>query len=189
MARLALYLLGPPGVEVDGSPVEFPRHKVLALLIYLAMTGQRHSRDSLTELLFGDQDRAHAQSSFRQTLSLLGRAVRRDSIGADRHCVWLPPSGDLRMDVTDYRRLLESGRSAERKGDLSSASDRLEKAAALFRGAFLSGFYLKHCPVFEDWQRREEENLCLEQLFVLQRLVQIHDTLGQYEQAIDFGER
>jgi predicted ATPase len=60
---------------------------------------------------------------------------------------------------------------------------------ALFRGAFLSGFYLKHCPVFEDWQLREEENLRFEQISVLRRLVQVREAGAQYEQATVLAER
>jgi hypothetical protein len=47
MTRLALYLLGPPGVEIDGRDIRIGRRKALALLAYLAVTRQSHTRDAL----------------------------------------------------------------------------------------------------------------------------------------------
>ena len=55
----------------------------------------------------------------------------------------------------------------------------------LYRGAFLSGFYLKDSSTLEDWQLREEKSLRLERLFVLQRLVEMHSSAGEYKRALE----
>jgi len=47
MSQLTLYLFGPPRLEMDGNPIHLPRRKALALLAYLAVSGQEHSRDRL----------------------------------------------------------------------------------------------------------------------------------------------
>jgi DNA-binding SARP family transcriptional activator len=62
VSRLALYLLGPPRLELDGEPIQVSRRKAMALLAYLAVTGQFHSRDSLATFLWPeyDQDRHHS---------------------------------------------------------------------------------------------------------------------------------
>jgi DNA-binding SARP family transcriptional activator len=52
MPRIKLFLLGSPHIEVEESPVEIQRRKVKALLIYLAVTGQRHQRERLAALLW-----------------------------------------------------------------------------------------------------------------------------------------
>ncbi len=189
MSRLALYFLGPLRVYLDGSIVEIGRRKVLALLSYLAVTAQRHSRDELAELLFSEQDREHARANIRQTLSLLGSAIGEERLGADRHSVWLLSGSGLWIDVAEFRRHLEKGRAADKRGDLSDAQGHLAKAAELFRGEFLSGFYLKHSVSFEEWQLGEQESLRREQASVLQRLVEIHGAREQYEQAIDLAHR
>ena len=189
MSRLALYFLGPPRVYLDGSIVEIRRRKVLALLSYLAVAAQRHSRDELAELLFSEQDREHARANIRQTLSFLGSAIGEERLGADRHSVWLLSGSGLWIDVAEFRRHLEKGRAADSNGDLSDAQGHLGKAAELFRGEFLSGFFLKHNVTFEEWQLGEQESLRREQASVLQRLVQIHGARGQYEQAIDLARR
>src|SRR4051794_40291156 len=45
MTSLKLYLFGPPRLEHAGQPIELNLRKALALLVYLAVSGQPHSRD------------------------------------------------------------------------------------------------------------------------------------------------
>jgi DNA-binding SARP family transcriptional activator len=65
----------------------------------------------------------------------------------------------------------------------------LARAVDLFRGEFLSGFYLAHNATFEGWQLEEQESLRLGQVSALQRLVEIHGALGSYDQAIELARR
>ena len=51
MSRLALYLLGPPRLERAGVPLEFDTRKIIALVAYLAVTAQPHTREALITLL------------------------------------------------------------------------------------------------------------------------------------------
>ena len=78
MARLSLYLLGPPQLELDGEPVQIGRRKALALLIYLAVTRRTHSRDSLATLFWPDYDQSSARADLRRTLGRDHNPVRRD---------------------------------------------------------------------------------------------------------------
>ncbi len=52
MTGLNLFLFGPPRVELGGATVNLKRRKALALLIYLAMSQQPHSRDFLATLFW-----------------------------------------------------------------------------------------------------------------------------------------
>ena len=56
MCCLALCLLGPPRVELEGKRVRIGRRKALALLAYLAAEPGRHSRDALATLLWPEFD-------------------------------------------------------------------------------------------------------------------------------------
>ena len=147
------------------------------------------SRDELAELLFGAQDREHSRANLRQTLSLLGSAIGEERLGADRHSVWLPSGGGLWVDAAEFHRFLESGRTAERHGERPAAQLNLARAVELFRGEFLSGFYLKHSVAFESWQLGQQESLRRAQAGALQRLVGIHGALGQYDRAIELARR
>ena len=115
MSLLVLHFLGSPRVRIDGVAVQIERRKALALLAYLAVTAQRHSRDELSELLYGRQDRKRARANLRHTLSILRRAIGGDRLGADRLGVWLHRGKELWIDVAEFRRHLRNGRTA---GDL-----------------------------------------------------------------------
>jgi DNA-binding SARP family transcriptional activator len=71
--HLALYLLGPPRIDVDGEPVQISRRKVVALLAYLAVTGTLHSRDALATLLWPERSQSRARAYLRRALSELNR--------------------------------------------------------------------------------------------------------------------
>ena len=187
MPRLALYLLGPPRVYLRGAAVEIKRRKVMALLAYLVTTGQPQGRDALAELLYPKLDRTRTRADFRQTLSLLGSCIGEERLGADRYRVRLVRGGGMWVDVIEYCRLLARGRAADRRGELAEAQSRLAAAAALYRGEFLSGFFLKDSPAFEDWQLQEQEGFRREQAAALARLAEIHGTAGRYELAIEYA--
>ncbi len=186
---LRLHFLGSPCVYLNDTAVEIDRRKVLALLAYLAVTEQRHSRDELAELLYGEQDRAHARANLRQSLSFLRNAIGKERLGANRLSVWLQSGSDLWIDVSELQRLLKNGQNANANGNHSVASSHLTKAVELFRGEFLSGFYIKDSVAFEEWQLMMQENLCRQHASALKLLVEIHWTWGRYEQAIDFAQQ
>ena len=56
MPHLKLSVFGPPRLERDGGPIELNLRKGLALLVYLAVSGQPHSRDALATLLWPESD-------------------------------------------------------------------------------------------------------------------------------------
>ena len=71
VSRLALFLLGPPRIELDGEPVRIQRRKAVALLAYLAVTGRSHSRDALATLLWPEYDQSSARAGLRVALAAL----------------------------------------------------------------------------------------------------------------------
>jgi hypothetical protein len=75
MSRLALFLLGPPRIELDGEPIHIARRRAVALLAYLAVTAGSHSRDSLATLLWPEYDQSRARAALRRTLSELNSAL------------------------------------------------------------------------------------------------------------------
>jgi hypothetical protein len=90
VSRLALYLLGPPRIERDGVPIRLDRRKAIALLAYLAVTGESHRRASLVNLLWPEYDGTRGRAALRRTLYALRKAlggawleVSREEIGLD----------------------------------------------------------------------------------------------------------
>jgi DNA-binding SARP family transcriptional activator len=94
MSRLSLYLLGPPRIECDGEPIQVDTRKAIALLVYVAITGERHRRDALVNLLWPEYDQSRGRAALRRTLSALRRALAGDWLDIDRETVGLSPEAD-----------------------------------------------------------------------------------------------
>ena len=77
MPRLTLTLFGSPRIELDQQPITVDTRKAIALLAYLALARQPHSRDALAALLWPDYDQSHAYAALRRTLSALNKALGR----------------------------------------------------------------------------------------------------------------
>ena len=102
MSRLALHLLGPPRVQLDGEPVQISRRKVVALLAYLAVTGTPHSRDALATFLWPERSQSHARAYLRRALSELNWALGEGFLTIDCETAGLrqaqPDSGRAQLD-------------------------------------------------------------------------------------------
>jgi hypothetical protein len=88
-SRLELYLLGSPRVERAGAPVEADTRKAIALLAYLAVTGENQSREGLAALFWPDADEFRAHAALRRTLSVLNKALGGSGLNIDREAVSL----------------------------------------------------------------------------------------------------
>ncbi len=175
MATLSLQLLGPPRFERDGASIRMPRRKVLALLAYLAVTGEPRDRDALAELLYPGLGRERSGADFRHTLSFLLRAIGEGWLEIDRGGVALPDRRGLAVDVRRFRTLAAGDEPA------------LTEAARLYRGDLLSGFFLRDSPAFEDWQLFERETLRKRYASVLERLVRLQEGSGRPEAAVEYA--
>ncbi len=68
MSRLARFLLGTPRIERDHLPISVDTRKAIALIAYLAVTRERHSRDKLAALFSPDYDQPHARAALRSSI-------------------------------------------------------------------------------------------------------------------------
>jgi DNA-binding SARP family transcriptional activator/predicted ATPase len=174
MPVLQLYFLGPPRLEFEGQLVEPDTRKATALLAYLALTGERQSRDALSALLWPEYDEQRGRAALRRTLSTLksitGAALwhtSRDIIGLE--------SGQFTCDVHQFRQSLK-----EQKWDA---------AAALYRDDFLAGFSLRDSIPFDDWQLLQAQTLKRELEHGLETLVQQLAQRQQWEAALNYAHR
>jgi predicted ATPase/DNA-binding SARP family transcriptional activator len=146
---LRIAVLGKPRItREDGSPVELGSAKATALLLYLATTGERHSRSSLAGLLWGDLPEEGARANLRLALTKLRRVaadileVTRGYVAADPSSYWL--------DRREFEAALAGG-----DGDL----ERVRAAVGLYRGDFLDDLVVRGAPDFEVWAEGEREHL------------------------------
>jgi len=188
--ELRLAVLGPPRLELDGAAVEVDTRKAIALLVYLAVTGERHGREALAGLLWPEYDEAHARAALRRTLSALNKGLRGGWLATDRTSIALDRA-DLWLDLARFQALLdECGAHGHQPAEACPAClAPLREAAALHRGDFLAGFALRDADGFEDWQRLQAESLRRELAGALERLVDVQAAAGRWQDAIADGHR
>ena len=191
MSQLALYLLGAPRLEKDGKPVEFDTRKALALLAYLAVTGQSHGRDALAALFWADYDQSRARAALRRTLSVLHKALGGEALEITRESIGLLPGGPLWSDVAEFHRLLSEPASHPHTQQeiCPRCLEALGEAARCYRTDFLAGFTLRDSPEFDDWQFFHTETLRRELAGALERLTLGFAASGDYQSAIAHARR
>lgn len=182
MADVKLFLLGAPYLAVDGQVVEIQRRKVLALLSYLAVTGQPHRRDTLATLLWPDSGQSQARAALGRHLSELRDLVGADHVQADRETIGL--IGNLWLDVHHSQQLI-----AGRDPTAPAARERFSQAVSLYRGDFMTGFTLPDCPDFDEWQFFQSENLRQQFANALAHLITMHCADGDYGAALPHARR
>ncbi|MBI1877002.1 MAG: AAA family ATPase, partial [Chloroflexi bacterium] len=140
MSQLALYLLGLPRIELDDVPIQLDRRKALALLIYLAMNPQPHSRDALATLFWPGYDQTYARANLRRTLSALNQALGKKWLEVERESITLPRNDELWVDVAQFRSLLTACEAhGHPKSEVCPAClTPLSEAVALYHDDFLT---------------------------------------------------
>lgn len=180
---LCMTLLGNVNIQQGPQTLNFRRKKHQALLIYLAVTGQAHSRSTLAGLLWGDMPEASAQNGLRKALTDLRKLVG-PHLNIDRHQIAFKRDSFYWLDVEVF----ESG-----VGDapLEVSSVQLEEAVALYRDDFMTGFVVRQAPDFESWLLIEQERLRGLMIRALQRLVReaIQQGPAHYEPGLTHATR
>ncbi len=191
MSRLALYLLGPPRIERDGQPVDVGRRKAVALLAYLAVTGQGHSRDALATLFWPEHDQSRARAGLRRTLASLKKGLGEGWLEVDRENVGLNSDAELWLDVEAFReRLAACGTHGHPAQEMCpDCLPLLAEAVELYRDDFLAGFTLRDSPAFDEWQFFQSQGLRADLASGLERLARELSNQGEYQPAIAYARR
>jgi DNA-binding SARP family transcriptional activator/TolB-like protein len=158
------------GLSIDGGHVDatvVARRRPLALLALLAVAGTRGlSREKVASLLWPESDEERARNSLSHALSSLRRDLSLEDVvvgGAE-----LRLNDDvISSDVADFERAVAAGEPA--------------RAAALYEGPFLDGFFVREAAEFERWTEEQRQRLHLLFIGVLRHLA------GQAEQQRDYA--
>jgi predicted ATPase len=190
MVHLKLFVFGPPRLERDGQQLALGVRKVLALLVYLAVTAQPHSRDTLATLLWPESDQSEARARLRRTLHRLSQVLGGGvlEIGPDTIC--LHPQAPLWLDSAAFQQHVAAGLDPSPGAMLDPERlAHLSTAAALYTDDFLAGFTLPDSPEFDDWQFFERERVRQTFAQVLVHLVQAYQAQQAWEEAIGYARR
>lgn len=198
MSHLAMSLLGSFRVTLDDVPLtSFATDKGRALLAYLAVEANRpHRRDTLIDLLWPDRPPAAARNDLRQALYQL-RHTLATSPGPVTHLrvtakeVQFDPASDHWLDVAEFENCLSTSRTHHPSSQAlcPACLAGLETAAALYRGDFLAGFSLPHCPRFEWWQLLTQEACHRQALEALALLVNSYEAEQDYGRVSHYAQR
>ncbi len=214
MAHLALALMGPFEVALDGQPVTwFQTDKARALLAYLAVESvSPHGRHALAGLLWPDVPDGHALHSLSQALCNL-RAALHDQTATTPcllitpHAIQFNPRCDHWVDVAEFGRLVDWGTGRLVDWDAAAAGKLVRRSAdhstnlpiyppqrrtnlpALHRAITLyRGPFLEDLALADGVGFEEWAAIQRERLhrlmLALQRLVALHRAGGELEEAL-----
>jgi DNA-binding SARP family transcriptional activator len=197
MACLSLALLGPPQVHLNDVLVTgFESKKVEALLMYLAVESDRpHSREKLAGMLWAEDSERHAHHSLSQALFDLRRVLgdmnhQSPFIIPARDEIRFNLKSDYWLDSIAFTGLLTPCRDHRhaRLEICDSCVERLQQAAALFRGDFLEGFTARS-SAFDEWCALHRERFHQQILSVLYSLTCGYEGRGEYQKALLFARQ
>lgn len=186
---LRLYFLGSPRIERDGNAIETDTRKAVALLAYLAVTGEFRSRDTLATLLWPEMDAERGRAALRRTLSALRAAIGEQSLYVIRDGMSIN-EGESWCDVVVFEAAIsEVLRHNHAAAPCPDCLSKMNAAVSLYRDHFLSGFSLRDSAEFDDWQLATAEHLRRTYATALAWLVQTYSQSGDLDKAIDLGRR
>lgn len=159
MAGLRIMLFGYPRVELDGQEVNVDTRKAVALLAYLAVTGESPSRDTIAALLWPDYDQTSARGALRRTLSVLNKATGSEFLAIGRERIELHRGAEIWTDVRAFQEALANCESIRKAHGLTDPAylSGLTAAINLCRERFMVGFSLRDSSAFDDWQYLQAE--------------------------------
>ncbi|MCO5185407.1 MAG: tetratricopeptide repeat protein [Anaerolineae bacterium] len=140
-------LLGTLGIEDDGHVSAVMKYgKGCALLAYLIVDGQAHSRETVADLLW---EATSTQQSLRNLRALLHKLrPLAPELSVSRKQLSFQRTDAVSADFYTLQAALDSD-------DIG----RLYSARALYKGTLLDGFYLDDAPMFWEWQLLARERL------------------------------
>lgn len=175
----------------DQTLAEPDYEKGRALLAYLILQNQLHSREQLSELLWPGSPMGRA--NLRQVLSNLRQVLRDDATAqpcllVKRDSLRLNPHSSLQIDAVAFAAARPAGITPGTPAD-SAGLAQLAQVVGRYRGEFMAGFSLPDCPAFNDWLQIQREALHHRALALLEQLASGHEQLGDFNTALQFALR
>jgi len=184
-------------VYVQGEPLKIARSPtVVALLAYLLTEPGPHPREQLAVYFWPDSTPRQAQQNLRQVLYRLRKLLDtgeegRTYVTTDRQMVHFDADDDVWIDVSVFENLLGEVREhAHRRAAVClPCIARLEKAARLYRGAFVEGLGNVGSIDFEQWLLLWREALQQRAVWAFHVLAEHHLAHGRVLRARTFVRR
>jgi predicted ATPase/DNA-binding SARP family transcriptional activator/predicted negative regulator of RcsB-dependent stress response len=192
---LSVLLFGLPQIKRGNEQISIQRRKDLALLIYLVVTSQPHSRDTLATLLWQDQSQADARSNLRKSLSRLKSILGENVLLTSQDQVRVNHNHAIDVDITQFNLRVQQfhkhghARNGTQSTLCHDCQKALEEAARTYQADFLAGFSVSDSLVFEEWQFFQSESLRKNLAEILEQLARLYASKEEYKTAIEYGRR
>jgi predicted ATPase/DNA-binding SARP family transcriptional activator len=171
-------LLGPLTATLDGTPIEVGGQKRRALLAALLLQANRVvSRDHLIDALWGEEPPDTARNTLQVYVSQLRKLLPDGTLETAPHGYRLAVEPES-IDVFEFVRLSQAGRSALTIGDAAGAATTLREALALWRGPALDDL------AWEPFARSEVVRLEELRLAALEDRIDADLALGRHGQLV-----
>lgn len=160
----------------------------MALLAYLAITGQPHSREALMTLFWPDHEAAKARANLRRDLSRLKQILSEAVLQVDRKQVSIIPQS-FWLDVADFQVKTALAQKHKHAPEALCAEclQAMETAVAAYSGEFMAGFELADSPEFSEWQFFQREGYRQLLAHHLQQLIGWYRAQQNYDKALAYG--
>lgn len=191
MDFLRIHLFGSPRIKKNNDSVTFQRRKTLALLAYLVVTQQNHSRETLATLFWPEYEPVNARANLRRDLSRLREALGESVLLINRTEVGLNVQASLWIDKDVFTTRLTAVRQHNHPPHhlCPECLKALIEATTLYSGDFMAGFNLPDSPEFDRWQFFQTESLRHLLAEALQQLVGWYSGQGDFEPAVGYARR
>jgi len=170
---VSLRMLGGLSVEGSEGPLSGPatQRKRLALLALLALAPERRlPREKILAYLWPESDSERARHQLSSALYEVRRVAGEDAVLATGDELRLN-SDVVRADVFEFEDALQE--------------DDPGRAAALYQGPFLDGFFLSGSHEFEDWVERERARLRSGFARALEALAEVAEQQGDRADTVE----
>ena len=108
MIETKLFLFGAPRIEREGKNIELGLRKALAMITYLAVTGQTQSRDFLAGYLWPESDQTTARANLRRTLYLIQQNVGDGFLTVSKESLGISPEAHLWLDIKMFHQKMSA---------------------------------------------------------------------------------
>jgi DNA-binding SARP family transcriptional activator len=179
-AEVSVHLLGPMSVIIDDVPIEeWSSARTRSLFGYLLTHRQPWpAREVLMEVFWPESSPKASRNSLNVAIHGLRCVLRKAKdvpvIVYSGGAYHLHPDVRLWLDVEEFDKLVERGRSHEDVGEVDQAAAAYDFATGLYRGDFLAD------DPYDDWAALIRERLRLAYLDTLGRLSNLHFNAGRY---------
>jgi DNA-binding SARP family transcriptional activator len=162
--------------------------KVQELFCYLLLSRSHpHSREALSELLWGDEPSANSKKNLRQTLWRLQCALNQENLNSidlklqvESEWIQIDPAHNFWLDIAEFENIYNCIKEKRTRELTTDDFNTIQNAVALYKGDLLEGWY-------HDWCILERERFQTMHLMLLDKLVQYCEVHLEFDLGLTYG--